>query len=131
MNWKVGDWCFYEAQLAVIEEMEDERVRSVSTGYINTSGNDLSDCCFPLSKHVVRVSGEVEHAQREIRSESGPVNLNWPDIHRQFVGLWIAACNSPENDKDLYKEINAFTDALRDAIRTAKALKADDIPLFR
>jgi hypothetical protein len=91
--YKVGDWCFHDFELCLIKDMKDNHVTEVTTGWINTSGNDLD--VRPLTLRNKRISENVESTSNKIHEE-GNCGLNYPDIHTHLVELWLNACDTED-----------------------------------
>lgn len=111
---KVGDWVFCEFQLSQIDEIEDGRVTNISTGYIEMGSNDLNDRCFPLTKDMLRISGEFEFASKRIHRE-GHAGLNYPDIKRWMVDHWAATCRHVDDVSAVkrdYERLHEFVNAM-------------------
>jgi len=130
-TWKVGDWCFYEFKLAVVDEVIDGSVRSVSTGYIVAGSTDFSDSLVPLSKHAKRFSDEVAIWSDRIHKASG--GLNFPDIHRKLVELWFDGCETFDDEtthKKAYEAVRAFGQGVLDAVDKYKYVMVDGVRIF-
>lgn len=90
----VGDFGFFEYQLSQIEEMDEGKIKSISSGSIETHGNDLSYAWFPLSLKNKKISDYFEYYSDKFHESKFHTILNYPDIHRHIVELWVGACSS-------------------------------------
>jgi hypothetical protein len=132
-NFKIGDWCFYEAELVQIKRMEGNKICEVTTGTINTSSSDLSEVCFPLELPIKRISDGVEWYKKEFHRLGSP-GLNHPDINRKVNRLWANTCNHLENDKlfqSSWEEVEKFCNAVIKKINDLKSEDVDGVNLFR
>lgn len=131
--WKVGDWCFYEFQLSVIEAVDPERgVTSVSTTYVSCGGHDIF--CMPLSKDAKRWSDHVKYVKDEVRQAAGSMNLNWPDLHRAFVQMWIDGAEHFANRDAMqakYDKVTTFGNEIRESIKSARHAEVGGVRLMR
>ena len=81
----VGQWVFFEFKLACIEQIEEDRVTKVTTGYMSCSSFNISQNCFPLDVHGKIVSEEFDHQYDKLYTKWKHSHLNWPDLHCWFV----------------------------------------------
>lgn len=126
------DFVFFEFELAQITETEEGRINEISTGYIRCSGRDLSDRCFPLSLSQIRLSGTFERVSRELHGLNG--SLNYPDIHRYLVSLWVDASNCIENIPECDKILQRLSDFKIKILEATKSLNdvfVDGVKLYR
>lgn len=131
-KWKVGDWCFFDYELVQIQKVENGNVRSVSTGIIGSSGN-LSERCFPLSLEIVRLSGYAKSWSDKLRSVT-PSVLNYPDIHRKLVEIWVEGCESIANEdaeKTTYESLRVFCEAILERLDEAKQFNVGGVRVLR
>jgi hypothetical protein len=132
-KFKVGDWCFHEAELVQIKKMEGDRICEVSTGMVNVSSNDLSDMCFPMELTIKRISDAVEYYKKEFH-RIGPSGLNHPDINRKVHELWANTCNHFGDDKlfqSNWEKVEKFCDAVLRKIKDVKSEDVNGVELFR
>lgn len=127
MKLKTGDWCFYEYKLSQVE-VEMGRVLRASDGMFSTSGQDLSGECRPLTLRNANLSQHAQYWSSRLHKE-GHGGLNYPDIHRRMVELWIAACDAKESDKVAPEAMGKFAEAVLHAVRDAG--EVDGVPLLR
>ena len=111
--WKDGDWCFFEFKLCQIF-IKYGKVQDASDGMFRTGGYDLSDRCRPLTLHNAYLSQVADHWSDKLHRD-GNAGLNFPDIHRKLVDLWVIACDAAENDKKAIDAIGNFAQAVLDA----------------
>lgn len=130
---KVGDWCFCEYKLSQIMEMDEGRITEVSDSMFRHSGHDLSDRCFPLSLMNCNISMCFQDMSDKIHSK-GSNSLNYPDIHRHLVELWVNACTNAdvkEKAQKLIEDGNKFIQEILDKCQSLNHLSVQGIPLFR
>lgn len=89
----VDSWCFFEFELFQIKEMEDDRVTEITNGYTTGGSFDFSDRIKPLTLPYKIASEEVHAVSRRLHKE-GPRGLNFPDIHRYLVDIWLRLCDA-------------------------------------
>ena len=133
MPFKVGDWCFCEYKLSQIMEMEDGRITEVSDSMFRHSSRDLSDRCFPLSLWNCNISMNFQLMSERIHRK-GNNSLNYPDIHRHLVALWMDACSFGEDKEKIQKVIddgNKFIQEILDQCHSLNQLNVRGVPLFR
>lgn len=90
----VGDWVFHDFELSQITAMEDGRVTGVTTDVISSCSHDMA--CVPLTRRQLLLANECRHAYRELHQRAGLLDLNYPDLHREYVQRWYAAAQLPE-----------------------------------
>lgn len=108
----VGQWMFFEFKLGQVKGMEDGRVTEFTDGSFNTSGNDLTDRCVPLTMATKRISDTYDYYSSRLHKE-GSNGLNYPDIHRWMAEAWYAACSHAEDVAALksdYDKVQKFCD---------------------
>lgn len=99
---KVGDFGYHDFKLGQVMAVENGRVTEFSTGYIRTSGADLS--FVPLSLRALRVADEFATISRAIH-DKGHAGLNYPDIHRWLVRKWLDTQALDENDASVWRAL--------------------------
>lgn len=132
MKFKVGDWCFCEFELQVIERIENSNIRQVSTGFGSLSSSSLDDRCFPLTKENKLISDEFEYFSKKLHEIK--VNINMPDIHRWLVEEWVRTC-ARGTDKDFvgsqYKKLNNFYQDILRGVRDLANVSVDGVRVIR
>jgi hypothetical protein len=132
-TWKVGDWCFCEFKLKQVREIEDDgRVSEVSDGWCSHGSWDIRDRMIPLSLESKRISDSVAGVENRIREEERGSGLNWPDIHRKLVDLWVDAWRMYESGhSDPLREVLNFQQETIEAIRDVRSkVVGGDLMLF-
>jgi hypothetical protein len=89
---KPGDWLLYEWELAFVREVENGRVTHVVTDFFSHGGNNLDDQCVMLTARNNAVSSNFRDLSRRLHAIKGQ-SLNYPDLHRWLVDLWVTACH--------------------------------------
>lgn len=131
-NWKVGDWGFFEFELAYIKEMEGENITRVGTGIIETFSTSFNDRFFPLDVTTKQISDTVKYWSDRFHRDCR--NLNYPDINRKLVGLWCDAVEAKDNKDKLEKECNKINDFGKMVIeksRDRNQVEVDGVEIFR
>lgn len=131
---KVGDWCFCEFKLCQIGRMEGNKVIEITTGWVRMNSSDLSDRCFPMSLAVKTFSESVDAEYERLRKASK--NLNFPDLHREYVRRWVDICDCLMEDdietaNELFKEVVWFTDKVLEKVETLKDITVCGINILR
>ena len=113
-KFEVGQWVFFEYELAQITDMEEGRVTGRTNGYTRLSSHDLSDRCFPLTLATKMATDSTDYWRKKMSAASG---LNMPDIHRKLVELWVAICEADgeKQQKAAYDHLNTFGQGIIDA----------------
>lgn len=126
-KFKKDDWCFFEFELFQVKETEDNRITRVTDGYFEHSGHDLSDTCFPVDMKIKVSSDESHTLYKRIREAAGNSNINYPDIHRKIVELWVDLCEN-QNNNNKYNEawVNLQTFG-NDMVRKLRDMKFEEI----
>jgi len=135
MSWKTGDWCFFEWKLGQIKETKNNGVTEFSDGMFSTSGHGLHDRMFPLTMRNKIISDTFESYSSDIHAK-GARNLNFPDIHRKLVDLWVEAMESKETKEEVelrkvYDKTRKFFDGIMSECQELKYKEVEGIPLFR
>lgn len=115
-RFKVGDWVYFEFQLGQITKMEEDRVVGVTTGYIQTGGNDMGARCKPLSVPMKVVAGEYEKASSQLHAE-GSCGLNYPEIATWLVNAWLRACDHVDDNEALARDFLELREFVRAVLR--------------
>lgn len=129
MQWKNGDWCFYEFKLCQIV-VKDGKVKEATDGMFHTSGQDLSYGCTPLTLNAANLTQHAQYWSDRLHKEGHP-GLNYPDIHRKLAELWMDACRATDKDEQKTKgeAISKFAEAVLAAVKNAG--EVDGVPLLR
>lgn len=134
VKFKKGDWCFCEFTLQQVEECaEDGRIRSVTDGFFNLSGHDLTDRCFPLALDVKRISDDVDYWSKQLLNLN-QVGLNHPDLNRELIRRWVEMCEKRGNTEELKVLSQALNDFGTSVIHRVTDLRNDEVEgvsLFR
>lgn len=131
-QWNVGDMCFYEYELSQIKRVEHGHVKSITTGYIESSGSYFNDRCFPVTLGIKLISDHVESWSK--RFHAIKMNINHPDLHRKLVNYWINMCLVAEDRKNLdvrRNEFDSFCESVMVKIREAERINVGEFNLFR
>lgn len=131
-NPKIGDWCFKEFKLSQIKEIEKGRITSTSDGYFVSSSWDLNDRCFPLDLEVLRSSSEVEYWSDKLHACKQ--KLNYPDINRKLVEIWVEMCENKDNVEKLkasYEKVRNFAQAVIDKSNALKENVVEGVSIFK
>lgn len=132
MAWKIGDWCFCEAELSQISEMEGDRITGISNGIIHHGSNSLNDRCFPLSLETKNISDEVEYWQRKIREASKRIALNWPQISEWFITHWCTAVLAKGDARKVaMKDIATFAEQVIEKCEEGNDIRVGGVLLLR
>lgn len=133
MTWNIDDWCFFEFRLAQIKDVTDGRVTEVRTGYITVGSYDFNDKIKPLTMPYKVASDEVEAVYNKLHREGSP-GLNWPELHRHLVRLWLKLCDAYDVElkgeliSSAYEELYEFRDAI---LNICQNTTVDGIQLFK
>jgi hypothetical protein len=132
MDWKVGDWCFFEFKVGHVARVTENGGYSVGNGTTEVSGM-LADRMFPLDYTIMQISTSFEWDNWSLHRESEGFNLNWPDIHRWFVDKWAEACRA-KNDgvavERILNEKQKFVREIRDGMRDMRLRTVGGIQAF-
>lgn len=130
-KFKKGDWVFCEFVLQQIKDTNEDRVTSVTDGFFELSGRDLSDRCFPLTVKNKRVSNEVEGWSKRFHALKGP-GLNYPDLNRELIRRWVEMCEADEKDlQKLYDSIGEFGRKIERRVQELKYEEIEGVNIFR
>lgn len=122
----VGEWVLYEHKVAQVKKVEDHRVTCVSTGLIESSGNDLA--VFSLTLQGKNCADWYQHQYDYLYSLYGSGKLNWVDISRRITIMWIktmAALGTKEAD-GLFKGATEYVREIADALEKVNSMVASD-----
>lgn len=130
-KFKKGDWVFCEFALQQIKETKGDRITSVTDGFFELSGQDISDRCFPLTVKNKRVSDEVEKWSKRFHALNGP-GLNYPDLKRELIRRWVEMCEADEKDlQKLYASIGEFGRKIEQRVQELKYEEIEGVNIFR
>jgi len=132
MQYKKSDFVFFEFELSQIQDAEQGEVVEISTGFVNVSGRYLSDRCFSLSLKQIRISHLFRRISNEIHQYK--TGLNYPDIHRKLVELWVKASSCIDNVPECNKILESLSDFKIKIIEANKSLRdvyIDGVKLYR
>ena len=130
----VGQWVFFEFKLACIEQIEEDRVTKVTTGYMSCSSFNISQNCFPLDVHGKIVSEEFDHQYDKLYTKWKHSHLNWPDLHCWFVKSWRELMQKRESKSEIEKgfvELQKFVSNINQTLVSLSAQTVDGVKLFR
>jgi hypothetical protein len=133
LKFKQGDWCFCDFKLQQVKETEDNRIVSVFDGTFIHSGYDLSDNCYPLEMKVKQIS-DIVYIQMERFQALKNNALNYPDLNRKLIEVWIELCDNRENKdklKELYNNLFTFCDYVINKSKNLNNEKIEGVNLFR
>lgn len=104
-EWKKGDWCYCYYDLYQIKGIDIDNYISISTGYIETSGD--IDNMFPVTM-LNKLISETYRSNYDRISKSKINGLNFPDINGHIEALWFDCMEEAQgldrwNDKDMKK----------------------------
>jgi hypothetical protein len=131
-QFKKGDWCFCEFKLQQIVRVDESRITEVSDGNFSLSSYDLSDKCYPLDLSVKRISDTVAYFSDELHKTK--LNLNFPDLNREWVRRWCEMCDvrkDTEKLRKMYKDLEDFYTAILGRVTTLKTEEVSGVRLFR
>jgi hypothetical protein len=131
--WKENDWCFCEFTLRQITEVKQGIIKSVTDGNFCLGSSDLNDRCYPLDIRIKRVSDSVNYWSNKIHKLNNK-GLNYPDINRKLISIWVDMCESIENENHLKEEYENLDNFGRDIINTVSKLENQNVhgvKLFR
>lgn len=125
----VGDFGFFEFKLCQIKEMDEMKITSVSDGSFVTGSYYLSDRWFPLSLKNITISDYFEYYNRKLHESKFHQILNYPDIHRYIVDVWVDACNAKTNTSIIEYEdkLKKFFDETIELCESAKKLSVNGV----
>ena len=130
----VGQWVFFEFKLACIEQIEEDRVTKVTTGYMSCSSFNISQNCFPLDVHGKIVSEEFDHQYDELYNKWKHSHLNWPDLHRWFVSSWRELMQKRKSKSEIEKGfvgLQKFVSSIDQTLVSLSTQTVDGVKLFR
>lgn len=130
-KFKKGDWVFCEFVLQMVKETKDDRITSVTDGFFEMGGRDLSDRCYPLTIKNKRISDEVQGWRTRFHALNAP-GLNYPDLIRELVRRWIEMCEANEKDlQKLYDSLGEFGRKIENRVQDLKYEEVDGVNIFR
>jgi hypothetical protein len=132
-KFKKGDWCFCEFTLKQVTETVEDRITSVSDGYISHGSRDLSDRCYPMEMKVKIISADVDYWRNQFHQLKHN-SLNHPDLNWKLIEMWVEMCenrNDEEKLKELYEKLNAFGESVVNRVREIRGETINEIRLFR
>ena len=130
----VGQWVFFEFKLACIEQIEEDRVTKVTTGYMSCSSFNISQNCFPLDVHGKIVSEEFDHQYDKLYTKWKHSHLNWPDLHCWFVKSWRELMQKRKSKSEIEKGfvgLQKFVSSIDQTLVSLSAQTVDGVKLFR
>ena len=130
----VGQWVFFEFKLACIEQIEEDRVTKVTTGYMSCSSFNISQNCFPLDVHGKIVSEEFDHQYDKLYTKWKHSHLNWPDLHCWFVKSWRELMQKRKSKSEIEKGfvgLQKFVSSIDQTLVSLSTQPVDGVKLFR
>lgn len=132
-KFKKGDWCFCEYTLKQVKETVENRITSVSDGYISHGSYDLSDRCYPLELKVKIISDDVNYWHNQFHQLKHN-SLNHPDLNWKLIEMWIEMCENRKDDdklRELYVKLNDFGQSVVNRVQEIKDETVGNVKLFR
>jgi len=132
MKFSVGEFIFFEFELSQIKKMNAEEVWEVTDGMFGCSGRCLTERCVPLTLRNKVISDHFKYISKKIHDLNSN-NLNYPDIHRSLVDMWIKACNTKNEEeiKEIYNQSENLKDKILERCQVMKQEEVCGIKLFR
>ena len=89
-KWKVGDVVFFDFKLGYIQEMYDDKIKSINCGFGSTSSYELNDRVFEITPRLIKISDEYRFLwEYYVDIELQDYLLNTPKIHDILLDSWI------------------------------------------
>ena len=131
-KFKTGEWCFCEFTLQQIKETKEDRITSVTDGFFEMSGRDLSDRCFPLTLRIKVISDNVEYHSKAFHALKNN-SLNHPDLNRELISRWVDMCSTTDDKelKRLYDSLSEWSNQVQRTVRDLNDISVGNINLFR
>lgn len=130
--WKVGDWCFWDHQLAQVTSVDAEgRVSELSNGFIRGGSLDNRPWIVPVTLQNKVIADSVAAAKDEVYKANGSRILNWPDIADRFRVMWIEYVDASEAGvAEAWKPVEEFKRALLEKLRDIRNEEVDGVRIF-
>lgn len=127
-KFNVGNMVYCEFKLATVASINEVgNINSVNFDGIEMSGN-IQDACFPVDEITADVSDRYDYEYNRIHRSAGNLNLNYPDIHRVFVCMWIqsiiVARKKPK--QNWWANVSDFTNEVIGNIEQVRSLEMLD-----
>lgn len=132
-KFKKGEWCFCEFTLKQVKETKDDRITSVTDGYFEHGGSDLSDRCYPLDLNIKRISDEVNYWSKKFH-DLKTNSLNHPDLNRELISRWVEMCEAKDDHQKLqklYDSLSEFGNAVISKVRDLSDETIGGVRIFR
>lgn len=129
-TYSVGEWVFHNAELAQVENLGPNGVKSVTYGYGSTSGNGL--LIRPMTMRNKLISAEFESCKKKLH-QLNCASLNLPDLLHHLNVLWTVACDTDDDAqlRVIYIELDDFYQGVADAVDALKNQFINGIEIFR
>jgi len=135
MEWKVGDWCFFEYALREVKAVKDgkpsELDNGVATTYVPLTSLS-SNSCFPLLMEIKEVSDKFANKEAELEKFFGTIVNMWR-IRKYFIELWVEYCRkigNEEKQKEIIEQWVSFCQKVEDNSREVFRFEVDDVAIF-
>jgi hypothetical protein len=130
-KFKEGEKCYHCFELVTVKITNKDKIEEVTDGFFSCSSYDLSDYCFPDNAQIKNISEYVKNMYKLVSNLNG--NLNFPEIRRRFVDIWIDMCINIDNDKELEglsMKLDNFASTIIERYKQYKTIEVDDIKIF-
>lgn len=127
----VGDKVYHDFEEKVIKRIENGEIRAVSDGHFETNGN-LTDYCVPVNSNTKSVSDRILSNYQSIHKVKGNMNLNFPDIYRKYIQIWLdALAETGQRQNDVLDASDVFTELILNRINNLKSEVIMGVYIFR
>lgn len=130
-----GDWVLFEHKVGQIKETEEDRITCISDGSFEIASRDLSNRVFPMTLAGKSVTDWFDFYYHELHREDRGGKLNWPDLSRYIVDLWVGVMQVLEDEdkkKVLLDKSSSFFREVKEELAKLRDRKtADGLKLFR
>ena len=131
-KFKIGDWVYSDYELCQVKEMEGEKVYSVTTGFINTTGFNMNESIYPIALDIKVISEGVQSCSKRLHAIK--LNINHPDLHRELVRRWhelIEWRDHQTKSKTLWDSLYEWVNKIERKCNDLKYDEIDGVKIFR
>lgn len=132
-GWTVGDWAYNGYKLVQVKEMRGTEVRSVTTGFIESSSSNYEEQLFPQTLANKRIAETIEIYWHRLSDARGCCMLNHPDLNRkfeEFAFLAMSAVPGSEEQKEIMERAAKFQQQCSEKLREVSVIRVDDVFMF-
>lgn len=130
-KWKVGDWCWYDAELYQVDGVEDGKITSLNDGFFRRAGTSF--IAYPLTLHGKITASFISGLYDSLYKKASRIFNNWPAINEKKNQLFneiMDAYNDNVKYQVALQKTEQFFNSLEEELEKTKTTTTEGINLY-